>query len=470
MNTMEDKVRLALRETGEEISPHSVPPLRLRGTRRTRLPRIPGRWGTWLTPLAAAAAVAAVVAGSLAISATFHGHARSTGQAAAARWNGSPAGPRSALREVPPYFVVLPPQALIYARTALVRSTVTGRVLATVSPPRPYKVFTWVSGTADDRTFVLAAQRWWNISSGQAGTRAQDRDNNAPTVFFKLAFDPATGTATLTRLAVPEKITATNLGGVGVSPDGTRLALDFRNSIQIVTLATGAVRTWTWPGTGWIGNWKPEGQIFSWSADGRYLEFQQWGGRHDTMHVRILDTTAPGTSLDRGQGHRGVPVPARGRHLRGQQFVPHPGRHQDRHLNQLLPEAEHHGRRLRPDHRVLRPHRQGRSSTRTGSARPSAGRRSSGPARTAAPWSSVTPGARGPGTAAATTSSASLPGTSSRRSRTAPTTASSSPGSNRGCGAPTITVRAGIGWLAQRLPPDPRPHGMWLARCATLIM
>ena len=40
------------------------------------------------------------------------------------------------------------------------------------------------------------------------------------------------------------------------------------------------------------------GQIFSWSADGRYLEFQQWGGRSDdTMHVRILDTTAPGTSL-----------------------------------------------------------------------------------------------------------------------------------------------------------------------------
>jgi len=297
MNTMEDKVRMALRETGEEISSHSVPPLRLQGTRRTRLPRIPGRWGTWLTPLAAAAAVAAVVAGSLAISTAFHGHTRSTGQAAAPRFNGSPVGPRSALRKVPPYFVVLPPQALIYARTALVRSTLTGRVLATVSPPRPYKVFTWVSGTADDRTFVLAAQRWWNIGHGQAGMPAQERDNNARTVFFRLTFHPATGTAQLTRLAVPEKIRATNLGGMGVSPDGTRLALDFRNSIQIITLATGAVRTWTWPGSGWIGNWKPMGQIFSWSADGRFLEFQQWGGRRDTMHIRILDTTAPGTSL-----------------------------------------------------------------------------------------------------------------------------------------------------------------------------
>jgi hypothetical protein len=297
MNTMEDKVRMALRETGEEIGPRSVPPLRLRGTRRARLPRVPGRWGAWLTPLAAAAAVAAVVATSLAISTTFHGHTRSTGQATTARWHGSPAGPPSALYKVPPYFVVLPPQALIYARTAQVRSTITGRVLATFSPPRPYKVFTWVSGTADHRTFVLAAQRWWKISSSAAGVRAQDRDNTTPTVFFRLTFDPATRTTQLTRLTVPEKIRATNLGGVGVSPDGTRLALDLRQSIQIVTLATGAIRTWTWPGTGWIGNWKPEGQIFSWSADGRYLEFQQWGGRHDTMHIRILDTTAPGTSL-----------------------------------------------------------------------------------------------------------------------------------------------------------------------------
>jgi hypothetical protein len=299
MNTVEDKVRMALRETGEEIGRHTVPPLRLRSTRRgARLPRIPGRWGTWLTPLAAAAAVAAVVAASLAISATFHGRTRSTGQAAAQRFSGSPAGPRSALRKVPPYFVMLPPQALIYARTALVRSTVTGRVLTTVSPPRPYKVFTWVSGTADNRTFVLAAQRWWNIGHGQAGAPAQNRDNNARTVFFRLTFHPAAGTAQLTPLAVAEKIRATNLGGAGVSPDGTRLALDFRNSIQIITLATGAVRTWTWPGSGWIGNWKPEGQIFSWSADGRYLEFQQWGGHLDeTMHVRVLDTTAPGTSL-----------------------------------------------------------------------------------------------------------------------------------------------------------------------------
>jgi len=299
MNTMEDKVRLALRETGEDITPHSVPELRLHGPRRRiGVPRLPRGWTTWLTPLAAAAAIAAVVAASLGISATFHGHARSTGPATAPRWNGSPLGPASALHKVPPYFVMLPPQALIYARTATVRSTVTGRVLATVSPPRPYRVFTWVSGTADNHTFVLAAQRWWHIGHGQAGMPAQERDNSTPTVFFRLTFDPRTSTAQLTRLSAVGQARTQDLLGMGVSPDGTRLALDYYKSIQIVTLATGATRTWTWPGRGGIGNWKPIGDTFSWSADGRYLEFQQWGGRlNETMHIRVLDTRAPGTSL-----------------------------------------------------------------------------------------------------------------------------------------------------------------------------
>jgi hypothetical protein len=89
------------------------------------------------------------------------------------------------------------------------------------------------------------------------------------------------------------------LFGMAVSPDGTRLALDLGlKSVQVVTLATQTVRAWTWPGGGWIGNWKPMGQIFSWSAGGRYLSFQQWGGHLDeTNHIRVLDTGAPGTSL-----------------------------------------------------------------------------------------------------------------------------------------------------------------------------
>jgi hypothetical protein len=299
MNQLEERLAAALRDTGEDISPHSVPPLRLRSSRRRiTLPRLSRGWMAWLTPLAAAAAVAAMVAASLAVSAMFHGHARGNDPAGGSRWNGSPLGPRSALHKVPPYFVELPADVLLYARTATVRSTVTGRVLATVRPPRPYRIFTFVSGAADDRTFVLAAQRWWNLRSGQDQSRPLRRDINARTVFFRLTFDPATRNTQLTRLAVPGKIRARDLGGMGVSPDGTRLALTFRKSIEIVTLTTGATRTWTWPGHGWIGNFKPHGQIFSWSAGGKTLAFQQWGGYLDsTMVVRLLDTTAPGTSL-----------------------------------------------------------------------------------------------------------------------------------------------------------------------------
>jgi hypothetical protein len=266
-----------------------------------------GRWPGLLAPLAAAAAVAAVVAASLAISAAFRGHARPAGPGPAARSYPSPAALRpaglrlAALRQVPRYFAALTltaPVQVMGGEAAVVRSTRTGHVLATVVPPRPYRIFTWVSAAADDRTFVLAAQRYWPIGSGQAGLPAQNRDNTAPTVFFKLAFDPATRTAKLTRLAVPEAIQATQLAGMTVSPDGTRLALDLRQSIQVVTLATGAIRSWAWQGGGWIGNFKPDGQIFSWTADGTTLAFQQWGTGHPrSINIRLLDTSAPGTSL-----------------------------------------------------------------------------------------------------------------------------------------------------------------------------
>jgi hypothetical protein len=79
MNTLEDTLRAALHETGAEITPQSVPPLRLHdGWRRPGRPGIGSRrrWPAWLAPLAAAAAVAVVIAASLAISATFHDRAR----------------------------------------------------------------------------------------------------------------------------------------------------------------------------------------------------------------------------------------------------------------------------------------------------------------------------------------------------------------------------------------------------------
>jgi hypothetical protein len=257
-----------------------------------------GKWSGLLVPLAAAAAVTCVVAASLAIGAAFHGHAHPAGLGPAAQSDPSPAPLRAAalrpaaLRQVPPYFAQLTDRVQVQAQAAVVRSTLTGQVLATVAPPRPYRIFTWVSGAADDRTFVLAAHRYWPIGSGQAGLPAQNRDNTTPTAFFRMTFDPATHTVKLSRLAVPETIQAAQLAGMTVSPDGTRLALDLRQSIQVVTLATGAIRSWAWPGGGWIGNNKPMGQIFSWTADGTTLAFQQRNGSGGALSLSFLAAVA----------------------------------------------------------------------------------------------------------------------------------------------------------------------------------
>ena len=68
MNTLEDRVRQALREAAEDISWTDVPQLRLpERAGRGRLARGWRGWPPWLTPLAAAAAVAAVLAATLAL-------------------------------------------------------------------------------------------------------------------------------------------------------------------------------------------------------------------------------------------------------------------------------------------------------------------------------------------------------------------------------------------------------------------
>ena len=109
----------------------------------------------------------------------------------------------------------------------------------------------------------------------------------------------------LTALPLSEKPQAAQLAGIALSPDGSKLAIALHGSgspqaqrdpkIEVITLATGAARQWVWPGTGWVGNFKPIGEPLSWTADGRMLAFQKWTGGN--VQVRLLDTTAPGSSL-----------------------------------------------------------------------------------------------------------------------------------------------------------------------------
>jgi hypothetical protein len=290
MNTVEDRLRTALRETAGEVTPQSVPPLRLHGARRRGRahPAARRRWAAWLAPLAAAASVTAAVAASLAISTAFHG-----GHRAASR----PAGPFAGL---PPYYVVLagknPSPVVMQRQFAEVRATATGATLARVTPPRPYRTFVAAAGAGDGRTFVLVAGPW-AVTYRAGGKFIRE----APTKFFMLHIGAGGGSTRLTALPI-----ARQPGGafdIALSPDGSRLAVALRDAsvggpaIQVFDVATGSERVWRWPGGGPVtNNAGGEGEVLSWAADDRTLAFQQWV-TGEIIHLRLLDTTAPGTSL-----------------------------------------------------------------------------------------------------------------------------------------------------------------------------
>jgi hypothetical protein len=305
MTSTEERLRAAARAAADTVPPGSAPPLQLPDVQpgRARWDQR-HRWVQALVPLAAAAAMAAVVIASLALTSgmpTSSGGAESPARAVA-------------LHGVPAYYVALSNAAT--PAQAVIRATATGTVVATVKPPRPYGTFKFVTGAADDRTFVLAAQRWWPIASGTRGLAAEKRDNTTPVAFFRLRFDPATRTARLTALHVPRKIPASSLDGIAVSPDGSRLALAlYPAQIEVITLATGSARRWAWPGATssgpWVGNSKPSGQPLSWTANGRTLAFPVTTESGGITSVMLLDTSSPGGSLRsarrvvtfRGLGH-----------------------------------------------------------------------------------------------------------------------------------------------------------------------
>jgi hypothetical protein len=299
MNVLEDKLRTALRETGEEIVPHSVPPLQLRRARhRLGLPRptTRRRWSAWLAPVAAAAAVTAVVTGSLAVSGTLHSQHRHHHRPPIA-------GPAGTLASLPPYYVTLTAHQLSFRSMhplhAIVRATATGAVLATIRPPAPYRTFGQVAAAGDGHTFVLAAGMWQVAHEG-GGTIV----NTGPAKLFLLRIGPHGQPAPLTALPIPREPAHAQISDIALSPDGSRLAIALRGgqgggpgpAIQVFTLATGAERAWTWPGGGPItNNAGGNGRVLSWAADDRTLAFQQWAG--NSIDVRVLDTAAPGGSL-----------------------------------------------------------------------------------------------------------------------------------------------------------------------------
>jgi hypothetical protein len=294
MTAPEDKLRAALRETADEI-PAEAPPLHLParrpGLRRggLRVRRARRGWTAWAAPLASAVLVLAVIATSVALTRGVH-------RPRAA--NSSGVG----LDGLPPYYVALTtqkPDSDIYdlgATAAEVRSTVTGAVLASLTPPRPYVSFTGVTGAADDRTFVLSAQ----------GPNEPFRTYPAQRLFL-LHIDPASATpgGRMSLQALPAGYipAGTVLHDMALSPDGTTLAADigtvlFNDHLYLFNLATGASRAWSartcaecFPSSGGLGYGGVNVDALSWTADGQHVAFV-WDNT-----VRLLDTRAAGSNL-----------------------------------------------------------------------------------------------------------------------------------------------------------------------------
>ena len=295
MNTSEDWVRQALQETAEDINPLDVPQLRLtEGDGRGRLARGWRGWPPWLTPLAAAAAVAAVLAATLTLTG---GPDRSNHQTAQ----------DVLLAGAPRYYIVLPDSGrtrwldkLKQARrqTAQIRATATGQVVATITPP-PDSDFTMVATASRVGRYVLAAQRTVVQLEGHVWYLRQV----GPIRLYQLQMSSSGQVSALSPLPFPALPADAELSGLALTPDGRKLAVAIQTGgprsgpeIQVDTLATGAQRVWTWPGAQPIAeSLGGTGSALSWAADDSTLAFPRKLGSQ--YRVRLLDTTAPGSSL-----------------------------------------------------------------------------------------------------------------------------------------------------------------------------
>jgi hypothetical protein len=167
---------------------------------------------------------------------------------------------------------------------AEVRDSATGKVLTTVPLPRRIDPkLSQIASAGDGRGFALALFPF------------------PQTRFYGLRVSADGRSARLTALNAAPLPPGESADGIAVSPDGRRLAVAIqrsggqRGAVEVVSLATGAARTWT---TGRPGI--PSG--VSW-ADARRLGFF-WAGAgaaQDGSGLWELDTAAPGHALLSGR-------------------------------------------------------------------------------------------------------------------------------------------------------------------------
>jgi hypothetical protein len=191
---------------------------------------------------------------------------------------------------MPGYYVVAA------GREVVVRASGDGRVTGSVAiPVAAGNALSGVSaepfGNADDRHFVIVVSRGGDLPGVAAVT------------LFQLTVSPAGRPAGLRQLSF--KSNGTPVIGAALSPDGRMLALSLVHeflpplygSVVVITLASGATRTWS--GQGAPGYWPG---IPAWTGDGTVV-VPWWHGTTGGMipaevtGIRRLDAVAPGGSL-----------------------------------------------------------------------------------------------------------------------------------------------------------------------------
>jgi hypothetical protein len=302
MNVTPDQVRAATRSAAAVITPDKLPPLQLdepAHSGRARKPR-----PTWVTPLAAAAAIVAIAVASATAGSVLARPGPANANNPAGVRQGIPANPTTApagmteshaFTGVPRYYV-----AVKNSSEAVVRATATGATLAKIPTSTP---FVGVTGAADDRTFVLDAQR--QVMGPTVLWPAQPK-------FYLLKLTAAGAEKSFTKLALPALPGGVSVTGLALSPDGSKLAIEADRQlnnkpellqIRVYTLASGAYRAWSTNGledsedpNGFTGSGVDGAASISWAANSTTLAFD-WQDNSDGYGVRLLDTAASGGNL-----------------------------------------------------------------------------------------------------------------------------------------------------------------------------
>ncbi len=204
----------------------------------------------------------------------------------------------TATTSVPRYYVALTSVMSTSPRRAVVGDSRTGRVLATISPPRGGS-FSGVTAAADDRTFLLDDQLQTTQPAGQPLSESS---------WYLLRITPgAAHPAQLTRLP-GFRARAGVVLGFSLSPDARDLALMVQSAhgvvLRIYSVATGDSLHW-WSTPDELGPDIPgvgENTLsLAWTPDGRDLTFTDTpntiAGGPQVEDVRRLNTATGGRDL-----------------------------------------------------------------------------------------------------------------------------------------------------------------------------